>query len=69
MILLIVILILLAALMILSFIGPEKGGGRFWRIIQKVRSWLDAACYWLFNAFAVGTIILVCVILVRKYLM
>ena len=61
-------MILLAALMVLSFLGPEKGGNRLWRAVQKLRSILDFASYWMFNVFAVGTVILVVVMLIRHVL-
>ena len=65
---LIITLILLAALMVLSFIGPDKGGSRLWRVVQRLRAILDAASYWLFNVFAIGTVILGVVMIIRHVL-
>ena len=40
------------AVLILSFLGPEKSRSSFWIIIQKMRSLLDLFCYGVFCAFA-----------------
>ena len=55
------IIFVLAAVLILSFIGPEDRKTGFWAMIRKIRAGMDAVGYWFFNACAAGTIILVIV--------
>ena len=57
----ITIVLFLALILLLSFIGPENKKSGFWNVIQTIRKWMDAAGYWFFNACAVGTILLVLV--------
>ena len=57
----ILFIFILAAVLILSFIGPEDRKTGFWALIHKIRAGMDTVCWWFFNICAVGTIILVIV--------
>lgn len=54
-----VVLGIIFILFLLSVIAPMQSKRKFWQVIHKIRAGMDVAVYWLFNIYAILTVIYV----------
>lgn len=57
-ILLIIVTVSVLIIVLLSFFGPTEPKHPFWKKVYRIRSHIDFVSYWLINAMAIATILL-----------
>ena len=50
--------IVVLAVVLLSFLGPERSDKKFWIAVQRIRAVLDRGSYYIICAIAIGSILL-----------
>jgi len=60
------VIALVAIIVLLSFLGPEKSDNPFWIRIQKMRTVLDKISYWIICGIGILCILLVLFNVIRS---